>query len=90
MHVYTICLLTANRINLSSHIPVELGITHKFCLLQFSEAFSKLKEEVTATSQTPYDEDIINAAESVCDDAWKGEVKSVVLLHGTLQFLAVE
>ncbi|KAG0720238.1 hypothetical protein GWK47_048910 [Chionoecetes opilio] len=39
---------------------------------KFSEAFSELKEEGTATGRTTHDEDIINAAEGVCDDAWLG------------------
>lgn len=39
---------------------------------KFVDAFSELKEEAAASSQMPHDEDIINAAESVCDDAWEG------------------
>lgn len=45
---------------------------HKISLLQFVDAFSELKEEAVANNQVPHDEDIINAAESVCDDAWEG------------------
>lgn len=50
----------------------------KIVTQKFAEAFFELKEEMTTAKQMPHDDDIINAAESVCDDTWNGFGVSVV------------